>query len=106
MRRLEPLFTARVQEGGAPLRPVSFRLESELGSVGMEVGRRRVRVGAPTGKRRVYVPKRWLSGLITGYYGPRDIASRKGVVLPDSLLPALEVLFPRGWPFIYAGDNY
>jgi len=106
MHRLQPLFAERRKAAGAALAPVSFRIESEIGAVGIDVTRGSVRIGAPKGRRRVRVPGRWLSGLLTGYYGPGEVAARKGAVIPRSLVPAMDTLFPRGWPFIYQGDNY
>jgi len=65
-----------------------------------------LRIGEPSKGPRAFVPQRWLSGLLTGYYTPRDIAPRTGAAIPARLLPALNILFPAGWPFVYQGDDY
>jgi len=113
MRRLEPLFDRRWKEAGRALGKVRFVLESEVGAVGIEVGARRtgagVRVREPAGEpavRRVRIPQRWLSGLLTGYYTPRDVAPRKGARIPAALMPVMEVLFPPRWPWVYQAENY
>jgi len=106
MRTLQPAFQQRVQAAPAALGDVRFTLESELGAVGVSVSRGRVRIDAPGGGRRVRVGKRWLSGLLTGYHAPRDIAPRKGVSIPPAVMGAMEVLFPSAWPFVYQADNY
>jgi len=105
-RRLEPLFAQRWQEARTRLPAVRFTLASEIGSVGFVVTRDSVRVTEPTGAPCVRVPRRWLSGLLTGYYAPGDIAPRKGARIPGELMPVLDILFPQGWPFVYQGDNY
>jgi predicted N-acetyltransferase YhbS len=106
MRRLQPLFTERWRAARSSLRDVRFTLASDDGSVGFEITRNRVRVGDPGRAPRVRVPARWLSGLLTGYHTIADIASRKDATVPAPLMPYLDVLFPSGWPWVYAGDNY
>ena len=106
MRRLEPLFTQRWCGGPTRMPGGAFTLESEIGAVGVRLTRNRVRITEPVAGGKARVPQRWLSGLLTGYHTVRDIAPRKGAKIPDDLLPALEALFPSGWPFVYQGDNY
>lgn len=106
MRELQPLFQQRWQEAHSKRAPSSFTLASELGEVGIAVSRSKVQLTERTRGPSVFIPQRWLSGLLTGYHGIRDIAHRKGAKVPGHLLPVLEILFPTGWPFIYQGDNY
>ena len=105
MHRLQPLFTQRLREAHAAHANARFTLESDTGAVGLAVGRKRVRVGAPVHGERVHIPQRWLSGLVTGYHAVQDIAPRRGVVVPPELLGVMATLFPPGWPFVYRGDN-
>ena len=110
MRKLEPLFARRWQ--AAPtLADTAFTLESEIGAVGFTLSHGGVRVanrpvGKPGSEPCAYVPARWLSGLLTGYYSVADVAPRQGSVIPAELKPALEVLFPPAWPYVYQADNY
>ena len=106
MRRLEPLFTQRWCDASARLSGGVFTLESEIGAVGVRLTRNQVRITEPVAGAKVRVPQRWLSGLLTGYHAAGDIAPRKGARIPGELLPVMEALFPRGWPFVYQGDNY
>ena len=106
MKRLEPELEARWRRARTRIGNVRFTLASEIGAVGIAVTRGRVRVGEPVRGSRVVVPRRWLSGLLTGYYAVGDIAPRKGARIPARLRPALDVLFPTSCPFIYQGDNY
>jgi len=106
MRRLEPTFSERWRESRAALGPARFRLKCELGEVGFDVAAGRVQVGEPGEGPLVRIPQRWLSGVLTGYHPVRDIARKSGASVPAELLPAMEVLFPTAWPFVYQGDNY
>lgn len=106
MRALAPLFTARLEKSRARLSGTAFNLKSEIGEVGVRVGRSAVRIGDAGEGECVVVPQRWLSGLLTGYYTPAEIAPRDKARLPEALLPALDTLFPRQWPHVYGGDNY
>ena len=106
MRRLEPLFTERLRKSRANFSGLAFTLSCELGSVGITMTRRVVRIGRPRRGSRVRAPQRWLSGLLTGYYGVQDVASREGATVPDGALAAMEALFPRAWPHVYRADSY
>ncbi len=106
MRCLQPLLSRRWQQANTALPGARFRLETEDGAVGISAGPDGVAVGDAGKGRRVVVPRRWLSGLLTGYYTARQVAPRKGASVPKELLPAMDVLFPAGWPFVYQGDNY
>ena len=106
MQKLEPLFTQRWKAARSSLPEVRFTLAAEIGSVGFTVGHNNVRVGPPVKGSRVYIPQRWLSGLLTGYYSIKDIAPRKKASIPSRLLPVMEILFPAGWPWTFKADNY
>jgi len=106
MRRLCPLFTLRWKAARAFPSTCRFTLESELGAVGMILGRRTVQVAEAVRGPCVRIPQRWLSGLLTGYFGIPEIAARKGTRIPLRLLSVLETLFPAGWPFVYIADDY
>ena len=106
VKRLEPLFTKRWAEAHSALPGGRFTLESEIGTVGFGITKKGVRIGNAAPRPRVRVPQRWLSGLLTGYYAVDDITSRKGARIPSELKPVLDILFPRGWPFVYQGDDY
>jgi hypothetical protein len=106
MRRLQPMFARRMREAPTSLPPVEFTFACELGKVGFRVDENGVEVGEAASRRRVRVPQRWLSGLLTGYYRPADVAPREGAAVPRALAPYLDILFPCGWPFVYQGDNY
>jgi len=106
MRRLQPLFEARWRSFGGQPSGVRLNIESEIGAVGIAADRGGVRVGRAGKGPRVRVPRRWLSGLLTGYHRPADIARRKGARIPSDLMPAMEALFPAAWPWVYQGDNY
>jgi len=106
MQKLQPLFTRRRRAARSGLPEVGFTLASEIGSVGFTVGRSNVSVGPPVRGTRAYIPQRWLSGLLTGYYPVKDIAPRKKASIPSRLLPVLDILFPAGWPWTFKGDNY
>ena len=102
---LEPLLAQRWQAAGLTVPRTRFTLASEIGSVGLTVSRRRVRVTTPAGPR-VRIPQRWLSGLVTGYYTIADILPRQGTRVPRSLVPLMAALFPVAQPFVYQADNY
>ncbi len=106
MRRLEPLLALRWRSARSALPPARFALLSEVGEVGLSVSEGRLRVGDPVPGPRVRIPQRWLSGLLTGYYSVREVALRKGAAVPVELLPVMDVLFPKGWPFVCRADRY
>jgi predicted N-acetyltransferase YhbS len=106
MKRLEPLFSKRWTEAHSALRPAAFTLKSEIGAVGLQVSGKGVALTEPARGLVVKVPQRWLSGLLTGYYSVDDIASRDGARIPSELKPVLNILFPKGWPFVYQGDDF
>jgi predicted N-acetyltransferase YhbS len=106
MRKLQPLFSRRWQRANTALLGARFTLESEIGSIGIAAGPEGVRMAAPENGRRVVIPQRWLSGLLTGYHAVRHVAARQGAAVPSELMPVMEILFPTGWPFVYQGDNY
>jgi len=106
MRRMAPALAERWKGARTALPNPRFTLESEIGRVGIAVDKDKVHVGEPLRGPRVRVPQRWLPGLITGYYRVQEIAQRDGARVPARLIPALEILFPSGWPFVYQGDNF
>jgi len=106
MERLQPTFSKRWREARSALGETSFTCQSEIGSVGLEVTRKGVTVGAPRSRRKVVVPQRWLSGLLTGYYSVGEVAASRGATVPATLRPVLDILFPRAWPFVFQGDDY
>jgi predicted acetyltransferase len=106
MHRLAPLLDRRWRDAHSSLRPARFTLASEVGEVGLAVSRRAVKVGAPADGPLARIPRRWLSGVLTGYHAVRDVAARRGASVPAELRPILEILFPTGWPYVYQGDNY
>jgi len=104
MHRLEPLFIQRWQSAQTKLPGEQFTIETDkLGSVGAAVD---AKIVSSRGGGKVRIPARWLSGLLTGWYAPKDIAQREGVVIPQKLMPYVEILFPRCSPFVYQADNY
>ena len=106
MQELTPLFSERWREARTRLSNVRFTFETDGETVGLTVSRNGVAVGKSTAAPTVRVPRRWLSGLLTGYYAVDDVASRKGAKVPRDLKPVLDILFPKGWPFVYKGDDY
>ena len=106
MKTLEPVFKERWKAGGRRERSLQFTLNSELGSVGFIVKGRSVRVVKPGKGLSVKLPACWLSGMLTGCWSVRNVALRKGVVIPEELISVLDVLFPESWPYSYRGDNY
>ena len=106
MKALEPLFTQRWRAAGVASRKAQLTLATETGSVCVTAAGGRITVGGPARGTRVRIPRQWLSGLITGYYMVGDIAARKGARIPPSTVPALDILFPGGWPVTFRADNY
>jgi predicted N-acetyltransferase YhbS len=106
MQRLEPLFAQRWRAAHSALPRTEFTLASEIGKVGLSVSKRAVRVGPPNARALAFIPQRWLSGMLTGYYALGEVAARQGARIPAGLVPVMDTLFPAGWPFVYQGDNY
>jgi len=106
MKRLEPLLARRWKDARPALQPAEFTLRTTVGEVGIAVSGDAVRVGPPVSRCRVRIPQRWLSGLLTGYHTPEEIAPRNGAHVPAGLMPVMKVLFPPCWPFVYQGDNF
>ena len=106
LRHLQPLLSRRWQAANTALQGARFTLESEGGAVGIAAGPDGVSTGEPHAGPRVVVPERWLPGLLTGYYAVRQVAGRRGAFVPSELAPAMDILFPSGWPWTYRGDNY
>ena len=106
MHELEPTLERRWRDRDGRAKQLSFTLASDIGAVGISIRNGRVKVGKPVSRRRVHVPKRWLSGLLTGYYSVNQVANSKGARIPPGLRPTLEILFPPGEAYLYQGDNY
>ncbi len=106
MKTLEPLFTERWEKARSAVRSARFTLKCEMGSVCFAVARGRVKTGGPVRGTRVVIPQRWLTGLVTGYHGVAAAAAGRGSKIPASVRPALDILFPFGWPYTFRGDNY
>jgi predicted acetyltransferase len=106
MTALEPFLTERWRAASPAVRNARWTLKSEIGSVGITASAGRIRVGGRRSGPRVRIGMRWLSGLLTGYHGVRDIAARKDVQIPSSMMSVLNALFPPGWPVTLRGDNY
>jgi len=105
LRRARPAVESRAHES-APRGEFCFAFESDIGSIGIAIDGETLRVAPPPRSPRARIGQRWLSGLLTGYYGVRDVATREGSAVTATLVPVLEVLFPQGWPWVHQGDNY
>jgi len=106
MKRLEPTFAARWQEACSALPPVAFTISTEIGRVGIALHGDDMRITEPVRSPQVRIPRRWLSGLLTGYFPVSHVMQRKGASVPTKLRPYMDILFPPGCPFVYQGDNY
>jgi len=107
MRTLEPMFCERLAAHGRWPRKQSFVLIVDDERIRFTASECVIRVGGG-GRRgsRVVVPRRLLSGLLTGYYQLQDVLGQEDVRVPAATVSLLRVLFPPNWPFIYQGDNY
>jgi hypothetical protein len=106
MRALQPLFAERWRTAGSALPDARFTLASEIGAAGVTVAGGGVQTGEPGRGAQAWIPRRWLSGLVSGTYSVRDIAGQKGSRIPGKVARALDILFPAGWPLSHRSDTY
>jgi hypothetical protein len=106
MRALEPLFTERWRAFRPTPGDARFTIAGEIGAVGVAASGGVVRTGKPGRGARVWIPQRWLSGLVSGAFSVRDLAGQDGPRIPGGLAGPLDILFPAGWPLTHRADMY
>jgi hypothetical protein len=106
MQTLKPLFNERWKKRALSCGKIQFTLASEIGEVGISIRNNAVAISQSCSSSRVWIPLRWLPGLISGAYSVSDIAIQKESKISDKLLPVLDILFPPCWPVTYRADMY
>jgi predicted N-acetyltransferase YhbS len=100
--KLVPELEARLQGSALAGARVHLSVDCEgerwARSLGPAAGAERpVKLSLPAGP---------LTQLLFGYLPPRQVLFDAGVSADPASLEALDVLFPRGWPFMWHGDRF
>lgn len=107
MKKLTPAFAHRLNVSGAEWdRPI--RLVTDIGLVDLVKDGASVAVNTPTRRRAtaVDIPQMALMQLVMGYRSVRDVAYDQDVNIPATAFPALDALFPTGYPYMWWTDRF
>lgn len=81
-------------------------MKTDIGSVGLHVGRTRVVIQEKTGRPQISISQMALSQLVMGYRSVEDVAQDDGVSIPKRMVSVLDVLFPKGNPYMWWSDRF
>jgi predicted acetyltransferase len=112
--KLLPLLNARLAARSGVVLPHALALETELGVTALVFAQKQVALGAVEDAAvRLSMSQDKLMQLLMGYRSARDLLLAPDVVLEldggvtrEALLPALQVLFPKGTPFVWTADYF
>ncbi len=102
LEKLAPELEARLR--GSAL--VGARLHLSIDCEGERWSRSLGPAGGAERHVKLSLPAGALTQLLFGYLPPRQVLFAHGVSADPASLEALEVLFPRGWPFMWHGDRF
>lgn len=105
MQKLTGVFFNRVMASGLDWFG-DVVLKTDIGTVGLHVGRTGVSIQKKTGRPQVYISQMALSQMVMGYRGVYDVVHDVGVSIPKRLLPVMDVLFPMGNPYMWWSDRF
>ncbi len=106
--RVQPELARRSE--ASPLRgEADLSIVTGLGAVTLHVARGRVEVG-PMGRTpeplAIELSQDKLIQLMVGYRRARDVLNEDGVKVTGNILPWLDMLFPRGHPYVWLADHF
>ncbi len=109
--KIASVLTDRLAARPAAWLPDALSLDTDLGVTTLEFGGGKVSVGEEWGSvARVSLSQDKLMQLLMGYRSARDLLNAPGVVLAGAVrsevLPLLDVLFPKGVPFVWTPDYF
>ena len=103
MHALLPVLEMRAIDAGLRC---ELDIETDSGSVGLRVGPSGAMLSAPGSRSRVKLGQMALTQLVMGYRRAADVACDDGVEISKRLLPELDVLFPKGNPYMWWTDRF
>jgi predicted acetyltransferase len=112
--KLLPVLNGRLAARPGVTLPDALALETELGVTTLAFEGERVGLGhAAEAEVRLSLSQDKLMQLAMGYRSARDLLSAEDVRVSgavssgkETLLPVLEVLFPKGLPFVWTADHF
>jgi GNAT superfamily N-acetyltransferase len=102
MQKLAPALEARL----AASRLAGSRVHLALACEGENWGASLGPAGAEERKLDLALPVAALTQLLFGYLPARQVLFEHGVAVDANALELLDLLFPRGWPFMWHGDRF
>ncbi|MDP6042034.1 MAG: hypothetical protein QGG64_26025, partial [Candidatus Latescibacteria bacterium] len=102
MERLVPELSKRVAQVTGR---VSIGIETDIGSVGLAIDRRGVRV-IRGGVLKVKIPQMILTQMVMGYRGVSEVVNDPGVHIPQKAQPVLDALFPKTGAYMWWSDRF
>lgn len=81
-------------------------LKTDIGTVGLHIERTGVSLVEQMGRPQVYISQMALSQLVMGYRTVDDVAHDPGVSISKRLLSVMDVLFPKGNPYMWWSDRF
>jgi predicted acetyltransferase len=105
IKKMIPVFEERVKKSQLTWRGV-LGIETDIGRVGLRIGPSGVAISSPSAHTRIKVNQMVLTQMVMGYRGVFDVVHDRGVDIPKQILPVVDVLFPRGNPYMWWTDRF
>lgn len=105
MQKMTGVFFNRIMASGLEWTG-DVVLKTDIGTVGLHIGRTSVSLVDPLTRPQVYISQMALSQLVMGYRTVDDVAHDLGVSISKRLLPVMDVLFPKGNPYMWWSDRF
>ena len=83
-----------------------FAIDTDIGRVGFEISESDIVMADVGGRAQVSMPQMALTQLVMGYRQVMDIAYSDGIKIARQLLPVLDILFPKGNPYMWWTDRF
>jgi len=104
MKKMLPVFNARWKNSDVNWAG-RFTIETDIGCIGLEISGSGIAL-VDGGRVAISMSQSVLTQLVMGYRSAVAVASDKGVKIPRRLLPVLDVLFPKGNPYMWWSDRF
>lgn len=105
MKKLLPVFQKRWAHSELNWTG-EFAIDTDIGRVGFEISGSDIVMTDVGGRARVSMSQMALTQLVMGYRQVVDIAYNDGIKISRQLLPVLDILFPKGNPYMWWTDRF
>jgi predicted acetyltransferase len=106
MNKIQPELERRVSRNTTHAQG-TLAIETDIGMTVLTLGERAVGVSSKgTAPNRIELSQDRLMQLVCGHRSARDVLNDPKVASTGDILPALETVFPKGVPYIWAADHF